>query len=157
MSDHAIRPRLLLGKLRLPLTDTAPKHARDLVARLALSWGLSDIEWTVKLAVSELVTNAYLHSDPVRGGTVIIDVARSGKQFQVTVHDSAKKLPETRAADPARENGRGLLLVGAETDACGYYLTPFGKAVWFQLAAHWPLDVISAPGPARPDPGTAPP
>lgn len=129
-----------LGTFRLPLTETAPKTARDLVAQIARSWGLIEIEYPIKLAVSELVTNALIHAEPIRRATVTTIITRLGKQFRVSVHDRSQRSPHVLHPAATQESGRGLLLVEDVTNACGYYLTPFGKAVWFEITTDWPLD-----------------
>src|SRR5512139_3904516 len=103
MSYHAPSAGLLLGKFRLPLEEKAPGQARELVERVAAGWGLEDVAWTARLAVSELVTNALLHSGAMRGTTVIVEILRVGKAFHVAVHDASKLPPCARAAEESEE------------------------------------------------------
>lgn len=139
--DEEPSENIELGMFRLPLTGRTPKAVRDLVAKIAESWGLEEIEYQIKLAVSELVTNALIHADPTPGATVTAMVTRVGKQFRVAVHDGSTCAPQIRHPADTEESGRGLILVEDVTDTCGFYLTPFGKTVWFEIAADWPLNI----------------
>lgn len=130
-----------LGKLILPLEERTPKIARDFVAQLACSFGLVDIEYRLKLAVSEIVTNALMHAAQEPAATVKVVTSRAGKQFRVTIHDSSSQPPVALYPTGDEESGRGLILVSDITDGCGHYPTEFGKAVWFDIAADWPSQV----------------
>ncbi|WP_160147055.1 ATP-binding protein [Thermomonospora echinospora] len=125
------------------MNATAPKIAREVVARLARSWGIAEIEDAVKIAVSELVTNAFVHAAGMPGSTVLVEVRRVEACFHVQVRDGSSAAPVDRGRGHDDENGRGLLLVRELTDACGWTPTPFGKTVWFELKAAWPLDVAA--------------
>lgn len=127
-----------LGKLILPMGARAPKIARDFVAQLASSFGLADIEYRLKLAVSELVTNATAHAAQP-AAMVMVVISRAGKQFRVTVHDPSDQPPTMLYPNEEKESGRGLFLVSNITDSYGHYLTEPGKVVWFEIAANWPF------------------
>src|SRR5215471_1486227 len=73
----------------------------------------------VILCVSELATNAALHSDSRRAGDVRIEVEDAGGPWV------------TSAPDPA--HGRGLGIVGALADDWGITTTPAGRAVWARI------------------------
>lgn len=133
----------MLGMWRFPVTETMPKSARDAVALLALSWGNEEIADTVKIAVSELVTNVLLHTAGIPGTTVTVEALRVGACFRVQVRDGSRAAPKLRRPDRDDEYGRGLLLVEAMTDACGWTPTPSGKIVWFDVKAPWPLDAAA--------------
>ncbi|MGI8335524.1 ATP-binding protein [Actinomadura scrupuli] len=142
MTDQERRNGVRLGMARLPLLGTSPKAARDLVETVGRSWGLSsETVYAARLAVSELVTNALVHAAGMPGSTVTVIVARSDGMLAVEVHDASREEPRLRYPPETAESGRGLILVSEVTDACGHYLTPFGKAVWFTLKSDWPLDM----------------
>jgi len=72
-------------------------------------------EGVLQLIVSELVTNAIVHSRSGRDGG-IVTVAISGDAARVRVEvtdDGGTELPRLRAADSGAESGRGLHLVDA--------------------------------------------
>jgi hypothetical protein len=53
----------------------------------------------------------------------------------VAVWDASPQLPVHAAASTDAENGRGLLLVEAISDQCGFFPTPpSGKTVWALIA-----------------------
>ncbi|MBC6470982.1 ATP-binding protein [Actinomadura alba] len=145
MSVSYPRPAgVTLAEMRLPLTASSPKIARDLVAMTAQAWGLADLEYVAKLATSELVTNAFRYCTGMRGSTVLIVVTRADDLFRVEVHDGSKELPHKKSPTPTDTSGRGLSLVEEMVSLCGAYPTPFGKAVWFEITAQWPLDLAKS-------------
>lgn len=128
-----------LGRFRLPLCGRAPRIARELAADVADAWSLGEITDRVRLAVSEVVTNALLHATASGAGAgVVVEIARVEGAFHLTVHDGSRDMPAPRDADEGDEGGRGLMLLGAMTDDFGWYATPFGKAVWFSMKVTWP-------------------
>ncbi|MGI8336559.1 ATP-binding protein [Actinomadura scrupuli] len=143
MSDPVCRDGVELGRLRLPVTVTSPKAARDLIGIMVAQWGLGqEVDFVARLAVCELVTNTLYHCAAMPGSTVLVVISRVGHLFRVDVHDGTTVAPRIRRPADTEETGRGLALVSALTHDCGHYLTPFGKAVWFSLKAHWPVDHV---------------
>ncbi len=108
------------------------------------------------LAITELVTNAVLHT----GTTVEVTIAVGPDEVDVRVHDDSPVLPLPRAYGPQATTGRGLRLVTALTSDCGVHPRDDvgGKEVWFRirddaqvveptvddLLAAWDLDDVSA-------------
>ncbi|MGI8331486.1 ATP-binding protein [Actinomadura scrupuli] len=135
------RDGIQLAKVRLPVSATSPRAARDLVGIMAAQWGLPDeLAFAARLAVCELVTNTLLHCAGMPGSTVFVIVSRHGAMFRVEVHDGSGGSPRIRHPRDTEETGRGLMLVSEMTDECGHHPTAFGKAVWFAIKTHWPLD-----------------
>jgi anti-sigma regulatory factor (Ser/Thr protein kinase) len=100
----------------------------------------------VELLTSELVTNAVEHSqhsaayvggvpgsDP--NATVWIRVRICGQAVVLEVWDGDPTPPLPREADVHDERGRGLLLLSALAQRCGYYWPSIGgKVVWAQVS-----------------------
>ncbi|WP_030994338.1 ATP-binding protein [Streptomyces sp. NRRL F-5630] len=88
----------------------------------------------VELVVSELVGNA------VRYGTepddfLAVSVVDTGSGTRVEVRDPVRRHPRHRPASTERQRGRGLFILDAPCPGrWGAYDTPFGKAVWAEVA-----------------------
>lgn len=118
---------------------TSPRAARDVVSRALLDWGLVERMPAAVLVVSELVTNAMVHTRTPIG----LRVATHAGTVRVSVSDgvpdltSATRPPaagDRRAAGPGRV-GRGLAVVAALSQRWGVLPTcDGGKAVWALLA-----------------------
>ncbi|MEU2432480.1 MULTISPECIES: ATP-binding protein [unclassified Streptomyces] len=109
---------------------TAVPEVRRAVRTLVGQWGEPGSAEVAELLVSELVTNALLHTE--EGAVVTATVAPA--RLRVEVRDFTPGLPEPRVAvadDSA--NGRGLFLVENLADAWGVQAYPAGKVVWFEL------------------------
>ncbi|WP_329452820.1 PAS domain-containing SpoIIE family protein phosphatase/ATP-binding protein [Streptomyces sp. NBC_01724] len=109
----------------LPSDETAVRDARHLAACQLADWGLTGLEDTTKLIVSELVTNAVRHGSGLVGLRLI--------QHQVLtceVFDTHAGSPQLRRARTTDENGRGLFLVGQLSRRWGARSVSGGKVVW---------------------------
>jgi anti-sigma regulatory factor (Ser/Thr protein kinase) len=86
----------------------------------------------VILCVSELATNAAVHSDSRRSGGTFTVRAEScpGADVRIEVEDAGGPWV-TSAPDPA--HGRGLDIVRALADDWGITTTPAGRAVWARI------------------------
>lgn len=105
-------------------------HVRDHLA----AWGHgkeSRALHDVVLLVSELVTNAVCHGLALdREFEVAVTVLADGDCF-IEVTDESPASPELREADPLEENGRGLWLLDALSEAWGVWQRGRqGKTVW---------------------------
>jgi anti-sigma regulatory factor (Ser/Thr protein kinase) len=133
------------GDAPVPWTDAeVPREAFDLTARRAsvaearrrtLAWLLrrrvgQQAAETAVLVVSELVTNAVVHS----GGDVIGCALRLGGgllRIEVTDRGTGRTEPAVRKPAPDDVSGRGLLLVSTVSEAWG--VAPAaggGRTVW---------------------------
>jgi anti-sigma regulatory factor (Ser/Thr protein kinase) len=117
----------------------APSLARRFVAKTLDSWDQSDLRERALLAVSELVTNAFLYGE----GDIVL-VVTLGVVLRVEVRDDGSSLPAQRKYSPTSTTGRGLHLVGHMTDRWGTSAPASkgnggkGKAVWFEIDAPAP-------------------
>ncbi|MFC7842560.1 SpoIIE family protein phosphatase [Streptomyces sp. NPDC057382] len=112
---------------RLP---DAVMHARRFSARTLRSWGVVEEADTVLLVVSELVTNALVHTQ----GAVRVDLTLAADRLRVTVSDSSPRAPaKPVVVDWEATGGRGLFLVEAVSAAWGSVPVGGGKQVWSEL------------------------
>ncbi len=121
----------------LPGTPESASAAR-LMARQLLGDRNPATE-TVQLVVSELVTNAIVHSkSSAPGGTVTVALCPAPGGVLVQVRDDGGP-SEPRisgvAADPGSgaEHGYGLLLVDALADRWGTISSPDGRITWCRI------------------------
>ncbi|KQU70896.1 ATP-binding protein [Phycicoccus sp. Root101] len=126
----------------------AVAHARHFAHTTLASWDID--EGTVSNAVlclSELVTNALLHTDAGCEVRVLLDQG----VMTATVRDSGSTVvvdPSSVTKDPLAAHGRGLQLVDAFSTRWGSQLDAAGMSVWFTLEpanlhagrAHVPVD-----------------
>ncbi len=125
----------LLGRTCLPGRERSVSRARAFMAGLlGRAHPLTD---NACLIVSELVTNAILHSRSRRPGgevTVMVLAARDGLIIEVTDDGSASAVPQLQH-DPLDMGGRGLILVDALSDSWGCRSGPLATTVWSHLSA----------------------
>ncbi|WP_308313062.1 SpoIIE family protein phosphatase [Streptomyces sp. ISL-1] len=114
---------------RLP---DAVAHARRFTARTLRSWRATDERVTeqsdtILLIVSELVTNALVHTQ----GQVGLDLMLSGERLRVAVSDASPRAPvKPGNVDWEATGGRGILLVQAVSASYGSVPLSSGKQVW---------------------------
>jgi serine phosphatase RsbU (regulator of sigma subunit)/PAS domain-containing protein len=112
---------------RLP---DAVLHARRFTARTLRSWGLEDEADVALLVVSELVTNALLHTQ----GAARLDLMLSGDRLRMAVSDSSPRAPAKPViVDWEATGGRGILLVEAVSAGWGSVPVSGGKQVWAEI------------------------
>ncbi|MDN0196429.1 SpoIIE family protein phosphatase [Streptomyces sp. S.PNR 29] len=112
---------------RLP---DAVMHARRFTARTLRRWKVDQAADAVLLVVSELVTNALVHTQ----GAVRLDLVLRGDRVRVSVSDSSPRAPAKPViVDWEATGGRGLLLVEAMSDAFGSVPVAGGKQVWSEI------------------------
>jgi serine phosphatase RsbU (regulator of sigma subunit)/anti-sigma regulatory factor (Ser/Thr protein kinase) len=116
----------------LPADASAAPLARRFVTSVLREWQLhGDVVDTAELCVSELVTNAVIHSRT----TSTVTVRRDGEYLVVMVQDRGGPVPvhPAEGLDPEAISGRGLSLVDALTSAWSAEHTADGTTVWFEL------------------------
>jgi anti-sigma regulatory factor (Ser/Thr protein kinase) len=109
-------------------------EARGLLRERLSGWGVAALSDTAELLVSELVTNALVHTG--RGAVLTARLTPSpAGRLRVEVRDFAVRRPRARVAGEQEQGGRGLVIVRALADAWGVASRPVGKTVWFELSA----------------------
>ncbi|MFD7280370.1 SpoIIE family protein phosphatase [Streptomyces sp. NPDC059862] len=125
---------------RLP---DAVMHARRFTSRTLRRWKVREGADAVLLVVSELVTNALVHT----GGPVHLDLTLRGDRVRVSVSDASPRAPAKPViVDWEATGGRGLLLVEAMSESFGSVPVAGGKQVWSEIAVP-----RRAPAPSDPD------
>ncbi|MFI9152359.1 ATP-binding protein [Streptomyces sp. NPDC053367] len=110
--------------------QAARHHARTTLR----TWGVPHpVIEDALLVISELVTNAYLHTP---SGTADLHLATDEQQLVIRVHDTCATAPAPAAAhpDPEQDHGRGLGIVRALAEAFGWTHTHTGKTAWARLS-----------------------
>ncbi|MDK1346743.1 SpoIIE family protein phosphatase [Streptomyces sp. 378] len=105
-------------------------HARRFARRTLRSWGVTVDQDAALLVVSELVTNALVHTD----GQVRMDLTLVNNRLRIAVADASPRSP-VRPTSIGWEatGGRGILLVEALTATWGTLPVSGGKQVWAEL------------------------
>ncbi len=105
------------------------REARQHVRGVLRGAGLEDLVDRATLAVSELVTNAFVHA----GTAVQVRVYADGDCVRVEVEDRARQLPSMRSYADASGTGRGLHILEESVHRWGTAQLSGGKVVWFEL------------------------
>jgi len=116
---------LALGRLRGSVT-TARTWARVVLAE----WGLTAQADDAEMILSELVTNAIIHTR----GPVDIWLRSGGGCLAIMVGDARPDMPARTHAEADADHGRGLAIVEALSNGrWGTYPTMHGKVVWARI------------------------
>ncbi len=125
-------PGALVAVHEVPAELASVGGARRFFQDTLDAWGVDrERADTATLCLSELVTNAVIHS---HGGCVVRVVLDDGL-LTVRVRDSgiAGAVPLEPAGDPLEVHGRGLQLVEALTTRWGHDKDADGASVWFAI------------------------
>ncbi|MEU8874017.1 SpoIIE family protein phosphatase [Streptomyces javensis] len=129
------RTRLLgpenVAEWDVPFDPAAVAPLRAACARRLRAWGLEDAVCTIKLIISELITNALRYGAPPLHIRLLRD-----RRLVCEVSDGSSTAPHMRRAATTDEGGRGLFLVAQYAQRWGTRYTPYGKVIW----AETPLD-----------------
>lgn len=104
-------------------------------ARRAVEGGLSlegETLETVKLLVSELVTNSVRHAGLPPSAEIGLRARAGGGLVRVEVTDAGPGFDPANCPEPSEAGGWGLRLVDAMADRWGVEITPVVR-VWFEL------------------------
>ncbi|MFE7580338.1 ATP-binding protein [Streptomyces gardneri] len=118
----------------LPALTSSVARARRLAEERLILWGCDPgIRDTVALVVSELVTNAVVHT---ASGRVICEIREGEDTLRIAVRDEGGPAGPRMRDCGEEERGRGLLIVDALCTAWGADRTGHGTAqiVWAELA-----------------------
>ncbi|PWI42701.1 ATP-binding protein [Streptomyces sp. ICBB 8177] len=155
MADHQV------AAVTLPSDPASVRVARDYVAGVLGQWGLPErapAADSVRLIVSELVTNAVQHTFG-RSPTFTVDLRlERGERLRIGVTDSHPRWPQRLPAAVQQDNGRGMVIVRSLTAECGgrMSVTPTadgGKTVWVTLP--WTVESAAPDRPCREAAGRA--
>jgi anti-sigma regulatory factor (Ser/Thr protein kinase) len=128
-------PDLARYSFELPARVEHVSRARKLVSARLAGWGVDgDPHDTALLVVSELFTNAIVHTD---GHLVACELQVGAERLRITVQDQGCAPTGPRVCHGAAdERGRGLLLVEAVSRSWGTYdaVPGTGRVVWAELA-----------------------
>ncbi|MCZ0978865.1 ATP-binding protein [Streptomyces diastatochromogenes] len=145
MADHQE------ASVTLPSDPASVPTARRYVAEVLDGWGLDDggdLADAIRLMVSELATNAVLHTFG-QSPTFTVDVRLEREErLHIGVTDSHPRWPRRLPAAVQQDNGRGMVIIRSLAAEAGGRLsvTPTeegGKTVWITLP--W----AAAPVPSR--------
>lgn len=131
------------GTITLPGVERSVAHGRRFV-RETLGPRHPAME-KAALGVSELATNAIMHTPSGDGGRITIGIAAMGTLVRVEVTNDGTTAGKPRVRrDTDAESGRGILIVDALADAWGVTETSGATTVWAEFhSASW--------SPPRPD------
>ncbi|MEC3992239.1 ATP-binding protein [Actinacidiphila sp. DG2A-62] len=136
------------ASITLPSDPASVTTARSHVCDLLVTWGLppdSPAVDSVRLIVSELATNAVLHTSGM-SPTFTVDVRlERSEELHIGVTDSHPRRPQRLPAAVRQDNGRGMVIVRHLTRESGGRLevTPTedgGKTVWIMIP--WAVPVL---------------
>lgn len=103
---------------------------RDMTLALR-TWGLDRLIDDTAMVVSELMTNAILHTETPKIGATI---TRIGDQaIRLEVRDRSVREPHAPRTGNSEESGRGIALVDALASAWGWERVFGGKKVWAEV------------------------
>jgi anti-sigma regulatory factor (Ser/Thr protein kinase) len=133
-ADEPVGPGLSVAEHEVAHDPAAVGEARRFLRRTLRDWNVDDdTADTAVLCLSELVTNALIHS---HAGCAVRVQLEDGV-LTTTVRDSgtADAASVSSLEDPLQVHGRGLRLVDALAVGWGYDLDTMGTTVWFVLDA----------------------
>jgi anti-sigma regulatory factor (Ser/Thr protein kinase) len=119
-----------IGRM-LPATAEAVSDARRAVGALVLP---EATRRTVALLVSELVTNAIRHAEPLDGDSVKLTIETSADLVRLEVRDAGGGFaPQAREREPLSVGGQGLALIDALSEDWGIDRDSDGCTVWCEV------------------------
>ncbi|MFE2599715.1 ATP-binding protein [Streptomyces sp. NPDC059396] len=134
--NHRLNPTSSIVVLRWSTDPRCVAYARLELRKALADWGLSVLEDSAVLILSELLSNAGLHAKVTPEQTIETRYFRSSGALRIEVHDGSSERPHPRVPDSEAVDGRGLFLVDALADAWGVVERTGrpGKAIWAELS-----------------------
>lgn len=124
-------PGVREARLVLPADTRAVSTARSHLRTVLAQWDLADSVDEAELVVSELVTNALLHTGSPAALTLRHEVA--DRVLCVGVEDSSTQHPQPRASGEDATGGRGMHIVAMVAQRWWVAPRGDGKTVWADL------------------------
>ncbi|CAN5753808.1 ATP-binding protein [soil metagenome] len=123
----------IIAEYHYATTADVPRIRREVQAQVMEMGLLGDRIHDAVLAISELMTNAIMHTETPRP-RVLVDRLDGALRFGVT--DTSPSAPQPRLVDPDRVGGNGLRIIAAVADDWGTaHHDGLGKTVWFTIAS----------------------
>ena len=116
-------------RMRFPAELQSARAARQFVGTVLEDWGCADLEDSIQLLVSELVTNAVIHAH----SDVEVALHLRSDRVRVEVVDAAAEYVHRRDAGDEEQSGRGMAMTEALASAWGIDTLVAGKSVWFEI------------------------
>ena len=132
MRETSTTPLVVWSRI-FPATAEQVHEARQFLATILDGRPAAD---DALLCLSELVTNAIVHSDSAKpAGQITVRAQLHGSQLRVEVTDQGGPWA-AHPSDPAGLHGRGLVILSRLADAWGRIGNPtVGWTVWFELTS----------------------
>jgi anti-sigma regulatory factor (Ser/Thr protein kinase) len=118
--------------MELTAVPHASREARNAARAVLLDWCVpSALVDDAMLVISELVTNAVLHTGTA--STVELELYQTRHRLRVSLADDSPAAPRLRRVRGAAEDGRGLAILAALSDRWGVEPHRNGKRVWWEV------------------------
>jgi anti-sigma regulatory factor (Ser/Thr protein kinase) len=106
--------------ISLPAEPERVRDAREFADAAAAAFGFDDdARFEIRLAASEVVTNAIQHGSDSPDDTIKFSVIEEGRVLHFHVVDGGRFLPRIESGDPLSDRGRGLtFLAHLMDDVC---------------------------------------
>lgn len=127
--------------LQVPYDSRAVGVARSSLRAALVAHGVPELVDRAQLLVSELVTNAIVHSRC----EAEVRLTWADRTLRISVRDVGTEPPACRQLDPESESGRGLQLLHALADRWDHFSVRSGnpealtKIIWCELDQNPPL------------------
>ncbi len=118
--------------VEIACTPAAPAEARELITHTLAGANAADLFPQAQLVVSELVTNAVLHTDCERV-RVDVELHSEGRLRLAVVDTDPDHLPVPRSSATAEIGGHGLHIVEGMAAEWGADADGDAKVVWAEL------------------------
>jgi anti-sigma regulatory factor (Ser/Thr protein kinase) len=122
---------VLTARSSFPPELRSVTDARRFLRTTLDAWGADTWEWAGSQVITELATNAVIHTR----AAFDVEVNLSNDVLRLLVADSSPRLPVRRLHSAEATTGRGMTLIEALGQAWGVEERSVGKAVWCELAA----------------------
>jgi anti-sigma regulatory factor (Ser/Thr protein kinase) len=106
------------------------RAARKFTTDTLSDWSIADRSDDVELCVSELATNALVHSG---ADGFLVELAVADDRLRLEVRDAGTGLPEQQSPGEDCATGRGLFLVAEYADGWGVERDGQHKVVWAEF------------------------